>query len=85
MLHPITKDMWLAAQDTIYSLYSSMDGGAIRSADKVWQALSTPMRQRRQIITTLASDNSYYTVQEWHDWYAMRPLSETHMDKAVYQ
>ena len=77
--------MRLASHDLSVTLYSSMEVRVIRSADEVWQALSTPMRQRRQFITTLASDNSYYTVQEWHDWYAVRPLSETHMDEAVYQ
>ena len=81
----VPKHIQLAAEDIIDSLYSSMNGRAIRSPEEVWQALSTPLRQRRQFVASLASDDSYYTVQQWHDWYAEWPLSEKHMDKAVYQ
>ena len=65
-----------------------MEGLAVRSVSEVWRALGTPMRQRRQFITTLACgapQPAGYTAQDWHDWYAVRPLSETHMDAAVYQ
>ena len=81
----ITRGMQLAAQDIIDSLYSNMHGRAVRTAEEVWQALSTPIRQRQQFVTKLASNNSYYSVQEWHDWYALRPLSETHMTHALNQ
>ena len=81
----ITKDMQKAAEDLIDSLYCTINGRAVRSAEEVWQALSTPIRQRRQFITKLASNYPYYSVQQWHDWYALWQLSETHMDDAVWQ
>ena len=43
------------------------------------------MRQRRDFIATLGYGNSYYTTRCWHDWYAVMPLSDTHMDVAVLQ
>ena len=62
-----------------------MQGRAVRSKEEVWQALSTPMRQRQQFITALASKCTYYSVDEWRDWYAWRPLSDPHMDSALWQ
>ena len=49
------------------------------------EAILQPLRQRLKFIKTLASANTYYTEQEWHQWYADKPLCKTHMDDAVKQ
>ena len=37
------------------------------------------------VVLDTNTGNSYYTAHSWHDWYALRPLSDTHMDAAVPQ
>jgi hypothetical protein len=84
----------MAAQDLLATLYSCMDGYAIRTEQEVLQAMTTPIRRRQEYTKALAASRGVsqpaggrcdYTQNEWLDWYAEMPLSEADMDAAVSQ
>ena len=68
----------MAAQDLLETLYSSMDGCAIRTKEEVLQAMTTPIRRRQKYIDTLAKHSLRVLYATW-------PLSEKDMDAAVKQ
>ena len=50
------------------------------------QALTIPIKRRRQFIALIHHSDpqlARYTKDQWQEWYAVNPLSEEHMDKAV--
>ena len=89
-----TKEVRVAAQDLLATLYSCMGGYAIRTEQEVLQAMTKPIRQRQQYINALAASRGVsqpadgrcvYTQNELLHWYAKMPLSESDMDAAVSQ
>ena len=54
----------------------------MRSNQEVLLAIMTVLHQRLHYISSLAA-NTWWTEEEWHQWYADKPLSDTHMKRAL--
>ena len=86
------KSLW--RREMLAMLYSCMGGVAPRPEQEVLQAMSTPIRRRKEYVNAIASsrgvsqlaeEGSVRTHADWLHWYAEHPLSEDNMDAAVRQ